>query len=115
MGITYWVDVTDYDNIRIEYQNSRPIVAIIALDNLDELIKNLPDRGKSDIRAQLDDKITQWPTARAGCSAASSATGISSCSRRATSRPMTAEKFSLVESAHGVVSPSGIHATVSMA
>ncbi len=114
MGITYWVDVTDYDNIRIEYQNSRPIVAIIALDNLDELIKNLPDRGKSDIRAQLDDKITQWADGKGGLLRRVERDRYLFVFEARYLEAMTAEKFSLVESAHGVVSPSGIHATVSM-
>jgi len=29
MGITYWVDVTDYEKIRLEYYASRPIIAVI--------------------------------------------------------------------------------------
>ena len=114
MGITYWVDVTDYDNIRIEYQNSRPIVAIIALDNLDELIKNLPDRGKSDIRAQLDGQDNPVGRRQGRAAPPRRARQVSLRVRGALPRGDDAEKFSLVESAHGVVSPSGIHATVSM-
>ena len=33
MGITYWVDVTDYEDIKREYAASRPVVMIILLDN----------------------------------------------------------------------------------
>ena len=29
MGITYWVDVTDYEKIRLEYYASRPVIAVI--------------------------------------------------------------------------------------
>ena len=46
MGITYWVDVTDYDAIQQEYEQSRPVVALIVLDNFDELIKNVPERNE---------------------------------------------------------------------
>ena len=49
MGITYWVDVTDYDNLRILYENTRPVAGIIVIDNLDELMKNQPDRVKNDL------------------------------------------------------------------
>ena len=31
MGITYWVDVTDYEKIRLEYYASRPIIAVIVI------------------------------------------------------------------------------------
>ena len=67
MGITYWVDVTDYDNIRLEYERSRPVAAVIVIDNLDELTKNQPDRVKNDIRDAVEDKLNQW------CEASSSA------------------------------------------
>ena len=43
MGITYWVDVTDYEKIRLEYYASRPIIAVIVIDNYDELIRGLTD------------------------------------------------------------------------
>ena len=114
MGITYWVDVTEYDNIRLEYQNSRPIVAVIALDNLDELIKNLPDRGKNDIRAQLDDKITQWSDGKGGFVRRIERDRYLFVFEARYLEKMTAEKFSLVEDAHSVINPSGIHATVSI-
>jgi len=39
MGITYWVDVTDYDNIKTEYENSRPVTTIFVIDNYEELMK----------------------------------------------------------------------------
>ena len=35
MGITYWMDVTDYDNTRIRYEQSRPVPGVIVIDNLE--------------------------------------------------------------------------------
>ena len=32
MGIAYWVDVTEYDDIRIKYEDSRPVIATIVID-----------------------------------------------------------------------------------
>lgn len=46
-GITYWVDVTEYDDVRVEYERSRPVPGIVVIDNLDELTRNQPDRGKN--------------------------------------------------------------------
>ena len=41
MGIEYWLDVTDYNNIKQEKENSNSVVAIIVNDNLsmDEAVK----------------------------------------------------------------------------
>ena len=60
MGITYWVDVTDYEDIRMEYLYTRPIVALIVLDNYEELLKNVPDRVKTELRGSVDALVEQW-------------------------------------------------------
>ena len=64
MGITYWVDVTEFDNIKIEHENSRPVTMIFVVDNFDELMKNVTDRGKTELRGQIDEKIDQWCAGR---------------------------------------------------
>lgn len=60
MGIAYWVDVTEYDDIRIKYEETRPVIATIVIDNYDELVKNHPDRIKNDLRDAVEDSISQW-------------------------------------------------------
>ena len=60
MGIAYWIDVTDYDNIRHEYEISRPIAAVITIDNYDELMKNQPERARNDLRDAIGDKLASW-------------------------------------------------------
>lgn len=65
-GITYWVDVTDYDDIRLEYQNSRPAVAVVVVDNYDELIKPLTDRQRTEMRGALDAAVEKWCEGRGG-------------------------------------------------
>ena len=60
MGISYWLDVTDYDNIRLEYEKTRPVVALLVVDNYEELMKNQADRVVSSLRDDLDDMIVGW-------------------------------------------------------
>jgi c-di-AMP phosphodiesterase-like protein len=114
MGITYWVDVTEYDDVRIEYQNARPVVAVIVLDNLDELIMNLPERGKNAIRAQLDDMITQWCDGKGGFVRRVERDRYIFIFEARYLEQIVAEKFSLLEQARRIVNPGGIHATVSI-
>ena len=47
MGITYWVDVTDYDDIRIRYESTRPVAGIVIIDNLEELVKTSPTASRT--------------------------------------------------------------------
>ena len=60
MGISYWVDITEYDNIKQEYEHSRPVPGVIVIDNLEELYRNQPDRVKNDVRDAIEDKLNQW-------------------------------------------------------
>ena len=60
IATTYWVDVTESAKISDEYYDSRPIFAIITLDNYEELVKGLSEKEKSSLLSDIDDKITVW-------------------------------------------------------
>ncbi len=114
MGISYWVDVTEYDNTRVEYEQSRPVVATIIIDNYDEITKNQPDRVKSDLREDIEDRIRN------------SFEGVNAIVRRYERdsylvvfearhlASMRETKFPILEDAHTVISAAGIHATLSI-
>ncbi len=114
MGITYWVDVTEYDDIKIEHENSRPVIAIILLDNYDELIKNVPDRMKTGLRDMVEDKITQWLDGKGALLRRYDRDRYVAVFEYRHLETFIAEKFSLIKTAHEVINPSGIHATVSI-
>lgn len=114
MGVSYWIDVTDYDNVRIAYENSRPIVAEIVIDNYDELIKGHPDRIVSDLRDSVEDKINQWIDGFDGILKRISRDRYLLIFENRHMQKIIEQKFSLVEQAHSVLNPTGIHATVSI-
>ncbi len=114
MGITYWVDVTEYDDIKQEFENSRPVVAIVLLDNYDELIKNVPDRMKTELRSMVEDKITQWLDGKDAFMRRFDRDRYVIIFEYRNLRGFIDGKFKLIEMAHDVVNPSGIHATVSI-
>lgn len=114
MGIAYWVDVTDYDDIRREYGASRPVVMLLALDNYEELIKGTTERAKADIRNEFEDKIDQWVAGKRGFWRRYDRDRyVFVCERRYFDR-MREERFSIVEDAHSIRNSAGIHATVSI-
>ncbi len=114
MGITYWVDVTDYDDIKREYAASRPVVMLILLDNYDELLRTSTERAKADIRNAFEDKLSQWTEGKRGFWRRYDRDRyIFVCERRYFDQ-MKEEQFSLVEEVHSIVNASGIHATVSI-
>ena len=114
MGITYWVDVTDYDDIRIEYENSRPVAGIIVIDNLDELTRNQPDRIKNDLRDAVEDKLSQWAEECSGIIKRFERDRYLIIFEKRWMERMKETKFSIVEQVHQVESPSGINASISI-
>ena len=114
MGITYWVDVTDYDDVKREYAASRPVVMLIILDNYDELLKSSTERAKADIRNAFEDKLEQWIEGKRGLWRRYDRDRyIYLCERRYFDR-LADEKFSLIDEVHSIINSSGIHATVSI-
>ena len=113
MGITYWVDVTDYDDIRIKYENSRPVAGIIIIDNVDELMKNQPDRVKNDLRDAIEDRLNHWCAEFKGFLRRYDRDRYLLLLEQEHLEKLKEEKFKITEEIHEVVSPAGIAATIS--
>ena len=114
MGITYWVDVTEYDSIRAEFISSRPVAGIFVIDNLDELTKNQPERIKNDLRDAVEDKLTQWAEERKAILRRYDRDRYLVVFERRYLESLKEGKFSIIEEAHQIVSPSGVNATLSL-
>ena len=114
MGITYWVDVTEYDNIRREYESSRPVAGIIVADNLDELLKNQPDRIKNDLTEAIDDQLTQWCEKYHGLIRRYERDRYIIVMEKRCVEELKEDKFSITDQLHKVVSPNGVSASISI-
>ena len=66
VATTYWVDTTDADETRAAYDATRPVVAILMIDNYDDLTKACPEAQRSAVQAQMDEKINDWTAAGKG-------------------------------------------------
>ena len=64
--VLYFVECTDYVRLRDEYDQTRPVISIIAVDNYEELLKNLNDSEKSNLLAGIDKRIVDWAAATKG-------------------------------------------------
>ena len=114
MGITYWVDVTEYDQMEQEYLASRPIVMIVLVDNYDEMLKPLTDRQRIELRGNLDAAVEKWCEGRNGVLLRMDRDRYLFLFEKRHLEQIIRDRFSLVESIHSLVTPTGIHATVSI-
>ena len=56
----YFFDITPYENILAKYTEERPCVAIINVDNYDELTASTAEDKKLTLSTQIDKMIRQW-------------------------------------------------------
>ena len=114
MGITYWVDVTEYDNIRIAFENSRPVAGIIIIDNLDELMKNQPERVSNDLRDAIEDRLGHWCAGFSGFLRRYDRDRYLLLMEQQNLEKLKEGKFKITDEIHSVVSPAGITASISI-
>lgn len=114
MGTTYWVDVTDYDDIRLKYEASRPVPGVIIIDNMEELSRNQSERVINDIRDNVFDALRQWCDEYHGILRRYDRDRFFVMFEKQDLDKMKEKKMAVVEQMHQIQSPNGIQATVSL-
>lgn len=114
MGISYWLDVTDYEQVREEYESSRPIVAVIIFDNLDEISKNQPERIKTHLQNAISEKVENWCTDMGAIVCRYDRDRYLVIFEQRHYQKLVEGKFSVMDRVHEIVSPTGIHASLSI-
>jgi c-di-AMP phosphodiesterase-like protein len=114
LATTYWLDVTDYVEKYDEYLSSRPVTAIIMLDNYDELFKNMSEKEKSAILSAIDDKISSWTSGCGGFLVKYDRDRYIFLFEERYLKKFVEDKFSLLDSVRDEVRSGGINATLSI-
>ena len=114
MGVMYFSDMTELFQIRDEYVRSRPVVSIILVDNFEELTKNLTEGAISALNAKLNEAITQWTEGYSGILRRLERNRFLFIFEKRDLQQIIDEKFSLIEAAHSILSPTGLPASVSI-
>ena len=60
LATTYWMDVTELEQMRQTLEMTQPVVAILMIDNYEELMKACPDSKRSAVLAALEEKLNEW-------------------------------------------------------
>ena len=60
LATTYWMDVTDLEHMRGTLAQTRPVVAIVMIDNYEDLMSACPEGKRSAVRAAVEEKMDQW-------------------------------------------------------
>lgn len=114
MGITYLVDITEYDNIKLQFEEQRPVILIIIADNYDEVVKNMTDSGKTEIQGKLDDLVEKWCAGRGGIIRRFDRDRYFFITDSLHYQEIKNSKFSVLETAHEIRNHQGVHMTLSI-
>ena len=114
LGVLYFSDLTELYQIRDEYIRSRPVVAIILIDNYDELTKNLTESAISTLNARLGDTITAWTDQYNGLLRKLERNRYLFLFEKRDLQRAVNDKFSLLERVHEVNSAAGVPASISI-
>ena len=114
LGVLYLSDLTELYQVRDEYIRSRPVVSIVLVDNYDEMTKNLSESAISSLNARLNDAITKWSEDYHGLLRKLDKGRFLFIFEKRDMEKIMADKFSILEDVHEIVSPSGLAATLSI-
>ena len=114
LATTYWVDVTDFAQVRDIYYSTRPVVGILTVDNYEELMKGATDSARSAMRSGIDERLAQWVAPAQGLFCRYERDRYLFVFEERFLAQFQEGKFSILETVREVVSPSGIQATLSI-
>ncbi len=114
LATTYWMDVTELANTRDVYRASRPVVAILLLDNYEDTIKSQEDNVRTTMLGEINQRLTQWVEMADGIFCRLDRDRYLFIFEEQYLAAYKAEKFSVLDSIRTVQSPSGIPVTLSI-
>ena len=114
LAVLYLTDLTELHQVREEYIRSRPVTAIILVDNYEELTKNMTEGAVSTLDGKINDVITEWTSQYHGLLRRMDRNRFLLIFEKRDLADVTGNKFSLLEQIHEITSPSGLQASISM-
>ena len=114
MAICYFVDRTDFEDLNLEYNKSRPCVGYVTIDNYEELTKGLVDRRKNEIRDQIEELLIQWIESTQGILRRFEKDKYVFLFEKRHLERLKAADFPILDTVHKVEGRIGMHATISI-
>ena len=108
------MDVTDAEEMRQTLDMSRPVMAILMLDNYEELIKSCAEAKRSALRAALDEKLGDWTQLSGGLLLSYDRDRYLFLFAEKDYETFAGQKFDILDSVREITTDSGVNATLSI-
>lgn len=114
LATTYWMDVTDTEEMRRTLELTRPVVAILMVDNYEDLMKATPEGKRSAVRAMLEEKLSQWSAGSEGMMLKYDRDRYLFVLEEKSFSDFAAKRFDVLDAVREVVAGEGVAATLSI-
>lgn len=114
LATTYWMDVTDLEHMRTTLAETRPVVAIIMIDNYEDLMSACPEGKRSAVRAAVEEKMDQWRGGSGALLMKSDRDRYLMVLDEARYEKFAAGRFSILDDVRAVQAGEGVYATLSI-
>lgn len=114
LATTYWMDVTDTEEMRRTLELTRPVVAILMVDNYEDLMKATPEGKRSAVRAMLEEKLSQWSAGSEGMMLKYDRDRYLFVFEEKSFSDFTTKRFDVLDAVREVVAGEGVAATLSI-
>ena len=114
LATTYWVDVTEYATIRESFLDTRPILAILQIDNYEDLSRGVEEGERSLLRTRINNIVSAWLEPAQGMLCRYDRDHYLFLMEAGRLQDFYRRKFSILDEIRQVQSPNGVTATLSI-
>ena len=114
LATTYWLDITEAEQMRQTLDMTRPTVAILMIDNYEDLMKACEDTQRSAVLAQIDEKLQTWANAGQGILLKTDRNHYLFLFEEQYFQHFVDEKFSILDTVRAIRVAENIHPTLSI-
>ncbi len=114
LATTYWLDITGFSQLRDQFYDSRPVVALLVLDNYEEVFKGINDNVKTAMFSDINRRLNEWAAPTKGILCRYDRDHYLFVFEERYLPAFLEQKFDVVDQVHEVVNPSGLPATLSI-
>ena len=114
LATTYWMDVTDTEEMRRTLDVTRPVLGILQVDNYEDLMKATPEGKRSAVRAMLEEKLSQWSAGSEGMMLRYDRDRYLFVFEEKSFSDFAAKRFDVLDAVREVVAGEGVAATLSI-
>lgn len=114
LATTYWVDVTNYALIAEKFHDTRPVLAILQVDNYEDLARGLEEGERSVLRTEINNRLTAWLEPAQGMICRYDRDHYIFLMEAGKLADFHRRKFSILDEIRQVQSPNGVAATLSI-